>query len=517
MLHIGPALLRTHVGLAFALALCIPSVIQGAPVTIQLNAPTYAGQRVLLYRTMDLFTGRLELLTHTRVDDAGRATVEADVEGTVKGRLRIGEVNADLWLRAGSYTIDFPAPDPRLARSVNGTTSVDPIFHGLDAMDINALIGDLNERLDAFLAEDLATDQKAGMQAVDIARRGEGELLPDTARRPGTLFITPVFSAARVDTFERKLRRFYGDVKDPWFWQNLEYGVAGLRFGPRVNDRELFDRYLRNKPVLYDVPEYVRFISSFYAEHLMRGPFRTDERALMSAIDRVQLDSLVQLFRRNDLLNDARMAELVVLLELYANYHNKLFDRQDISALIDAIGNGSVHPEHRTVAANMRWDLTTMRVGSELPSLVLRSPEGMPVRTDTLMREHTLLVVTASWCTYCEKELVALDALRKEYGAFFNVVAIALDRDMGELENYQRKHPQRDWPWLFGGDDPTLADALRVKSIPAFYLLNGTRLTHAPAPSPTDRLAAVLHTLRANVMEREKLRPDDGSRAPKRR
>ena len=85
-------------------------------VHIQLSAPSYVDQRVLLYQCSDLFTGRTELLTHSRIDDKGNALLEAEVSGTVKGTIRIGEVSADLWLNGGSYTIDFPAPDPKKPR-----------------------------------------------------------------------------------------------------------------------------------------------------------------------------------------------------------------------------------------------------------------------------------------------------------------------------------------------------------------------------------------------------------------
>ena len=499
--------------------ICAAAVLSANAVTvhIQVSAPAYVDQRVLLYQCADLFTGRTELLTHSRIDDKGNALLEADVSGTVKATIRIGEVSADLWLNGGSYTIDFPAPDPKKPRSLNGTTTVDPIFKDLDALDINALIGDLNERLDAFLAEDLATDQRAGMQAVDIARRDGGTLMPDSVTRPGTLFITPQFTPARVDTFERKLRTFYADVKNLWFWQNLEYGIAGLRFGPRVNDRDLFDRYLKSKPVLYNVPEYVRFFGSFFEEHLMRNPFRNDEAALMRAVNDAQLDSLKALFAKNDFLKDPVLCELVAIKELYAQYPGKIFDRAAVLKLIDNVSTTSAIPEHKRIAANMLWDLVTMKNGGTLPSLVLRSPEGTPVRVDTMLHDATCIVLTASWCTYCEQEMVAMETLFNEYGAYFNVVGISLDRDMNELEKYVKAHPQRSWPWLFGGDDPTIMDALRLRSIPTFFLLNDNTLVYSPAPPPSNGMAAILHRMKVQADERNKLRPDVAPRSPKRR
>ena len=128
-----------------------------ARVSIALRAPAYAGERVRLYRYLDLLTLRTEVLADATVDANGNATLQADVSGTVKATLRIGTLNGDLWLRGGHYTIGFPAADPRKPRSVNGTTEVDLTFTDVDRLDVNALLADLNMRLDDFIAQDLAT------------------------------------------------------------------------------------------------------------------------------------------------------------------------------------------------------------------------------------------------------------------------------------------------------------------------------------------------------------------------
>lgn len=495
----------------FLLGLLTASLgMNAASVRIELDAPGYKGERALLYRYLDLFTGRTELVGQAVIDAQGKATIDAAVHGTVKGTIRIGAVNCDLWLRSGTYRIGFPVPRPGTPRSLNGTTVVMPEFKDLDRLDINALIGDLNQRLDDFIAQDLATDQQAGMQAVDIARKGQTPQTPDSVTRPGTLFITPSWSTARVDSFENRLRGYYNEVKEPWFWQNLEYGIAGLRFGPRVNDRDLFDRYLKGRPVLYDVPEYVRFIGSFYEGHLLRYPLRAREEGLITWVRAGEPDTVKKLFAEHDLLKDDALCELVMMIELYAQYPGKLLDRAGILRILERLSTASPYPEHRLVAANMRWDLTTMRAGGTLPPLVLRDLQGNQVRIDTSLHDATCLVITAGWCTYCEQELVALETLYKEYGAYMHVVGISLDKSTKDLDTYTKAHPGRDWPWYFGGDDPTIMDLLRIRTVPAFFLLNGNTIAHAPAPPPSNGMAGIFHRIKAQAEEENKLRPDQG-------
>ena len=492
-------------------------------VRINLSAPTYAGQRVLLYRTIDLITLRTELIANTVLDAHGATMIEVDASGTSKASLRIGDVSGDLWMRAGNYTIEFPALDAKTIRSMNGTAHVDLVFKDLDPLDINALVGDLNERLDAFIAEDLATDRAAGMQALDIARKEGGTLHPDSAKRPGTLFITPSWSTARVDSFEMKLRKFYKEVKDPWFWQDLDYGIAGLRFGPRANDKELFDRYLKNKSTLYDVPEFVRFIGSFFEDHIMRYPFRSDAAALTHFIKEAQVDSVKKLFAKHDFLQSDpgskagdRLCELVMMNELYKQYPGKTFDRAGIRKILDQLSANSSYAEHKRIAANMVWDLITMRIGGLLPSLVLRDTNGDAVHLDSLLHDATCIAITASWCTYCEQEMVALEELHKEYGNYVQFISISLDKSWHDLAAYANAHPKRDWRWLYGGDDPTIMDMLRIRSIPAFFLVNDSTLAQAPAPPPSNGMAAIMFRIKAQADEQNKLRPDDGQHPPKR-
>ncbi len=488
-----------------------------ATVRIQLDAPTYAGQRVQLYRYMDLFTLRTELIANTRLDDHGAATIEANVTGTVKAELRIGNVSAELWLRGGNYSVTFPALDAKTSRSMNGTARVDLTFKDLDRFDINALVSDLNERLDGFISEDLATDRARGMQAVDIARKDGNALHADSAKRPGTLFITPNYSAARVDSFEKKLRKFYADVKDPWFWQDLDYGVAGLRFGPRTNDKELFDRYLKGKPVLYDVPEHIRFIGSFFEDHIMRFPFHNDEIALIVSIKEGRMDSVKKLFAKHDFLReDDRLCELVMMNELYKQYPRKMFDRAGILKILEQLGANSTYAEHKRIATNMVRDLTVMRVGGKLPSLVLSDAEGNPVNVDSLLHGATCIAITASWCTYCEQEMVALEQLHADYGNYVQFIGISLDKSIGDLAAYKKAHPKRDWQWLYGGDDPVIMDELRLRSIPSFFLLNDATLAQVPAPPPSNGMAAIMFKIKAQADEQMKLRPDDGQHPPKR-
>ena len=334
------------------------------PFTIRVDASKFSEDVVSLYRIHDLFTQRKVFLVRNIVGADGRSILTGEVKGTAKVQLRIGDHVADLFIRPGSV-LSVTATPTGEARSLSGTTRMDLVFADLDRMDINALTSDANERIDTFIAQDLATDEAAGMQALSIQRKEETSKA-EQPTRPPTLFVTPVLSKAQLDTFDMKMRRFYADVKDPWFAHYLDYGLAGLRIGVRANEKELHEHYLKGKPVLYDDPEYVRFIRTFFADQLEQvGREFPDSLALAPDLSAVR-----KLFQWNDFLRqDEQLAELVTLDQLYLNHAKGIVPQSKAEQILAEAMQHSEFPEHRAIAANMLWDLSAMRVGSVLPDL----------------------------------------------------------------------------------------------------------------------------------------------------
>ncbi|MCB0763746.1 MAG: thioredoxin-like domain-containing protein [Flavobacteriales bacterium] len=459
---------------------------------------------VTLYRYEDLFTQRTKRLARAMFSEANTATLSGEVSGTTKVQVRIGERSADLFIRPGSdlHVEASPAKGPR---NIGGTARLELLFKDLDRMDVNALVADVNERIDAFLADDLATDAARGMQAVDIQRKA-GNGARDTTQRPPTLFVTPVLSQERVDSFAGKLHRFYADVQDPWFAGYLEHSIAGLQFGPRVNDRSVYERYIKGGPVRYDDPEYVRTIRTLFDGALVQVQ-RQWAHALDSALDNGPTDSVVALFRRNDFLRDEPLlAELVAMDQLYLHYHSRIVRPEQAISFLRGVSTGSSAVEHRAIAMNMIWDLLTMRPGTTLPAMRLEDGAGHEVALDSLLKGPSCLVLTASWCTYCDLEMTGLEQLAQAYPGVMTIVVIDLDEDLETMKRYRRSHPERSFIWLHALAEQQVREDLRVRSLPTFLVLNDTVLAHAPAPLPSNGLGAVFQQAKVAREKQERIK-----------
>jgi thiol-disulfide isomerase/thioredoxin len=243
----------------------------------------------------------------------------------------------------------------------------------------------------------------------------------------------------------------------------------------------------------------------------MRFPFRSNETELRSAIAAGDAEGLQLLLARHDFLrDDDRLNELVLLMEVYANYWGTLFDRPGFLKLLEGLAAASPYPEHRTIAANMVWDLTAMRNGAILPSLKLTDLNGDPVLLDELLQGPVLLMLSADWCTLCEQELSALELLYAEHGRTVRFITVSMEADVEALKRRLNAHPGRAWTWLIAGNDRSVMHDLRVKSVPAFFLLNDSTLARSPAPPPSQGLAAILHAITVKADEQQRIKPDRG-------
>lgn len=490
--------------------------LDGATVDLQVEAPSYIGQQATLYRYLDLFTRRLAPLARGVVDHQGRIHLQAEVNGTEKALLLVGSTGADLWLRHGTYHVQMPPPPADQVQTLAGTARVELTFLDLDHLDVNALVGDLNARLDAFLAADLATDDRAGMMAVDRMRSGLEAPVADTARSTRRPYVSPVWDEARVDSFAAQLDKFYQGVEDPWFRHDAEYGIAGLYLGPKANERKLFDRFLKGKPVLYDVPEYVRFFSAFYENFLLRTPFRSHTAALQRNLREGRTDSLKALLAQNDFLRDDRINELVLITNLYVNHAHPDLDKNGIMNVLADVRDRSIYPEHRRITANMIWDLTAGGKGQRLPMAELTDDRGVPVDWNKLQQGYSCILVTKPGNPYNDKEIMAMDKLVREYGDLVRFQYVVLDRSAEELADWRKANAQYAGNWCRPNDQRELLDLWRTRSAPALYVLHDGILETPPGLLPSQGLAAILHKVRTAAERDRQLNRDRGLPPPRR-
>ena len=492
------------------LGLALPSVA-GDTTTVLLHAPGMPGEKVLLYALEDPFTDRPRLLDESRFDPKGTATLQAGVERRTRCFLRLRTGRALLYLEPGAtYRVDMERSTEVGARSIGATHALPIVFTDLDILDVNALVSDLNERLDAFLADHVAGDETAGMTALGQVRGQQDVSRDSTGTRDWGLL--PGLSSQAIDSFAGRLDQFYAEIDDPWFHAHRRYAVAGLYLGPRSNDRDLYERFIQETGVRYDDPEYVRFLRGVFQEHLRTHPFRRHGDAFLDLVKRGEVHAIDSLLKENDLLLDHRLRELVMLDQFYLGYHDQLFDKEGIRTILTDRAAHSPFPEHRALAGNMLWDLTHMTEGGTFPSLELTDLQRQVYDLDLSDTGMTCLAVIASWCTYCEVEIGAFESLAADHAGVSRFVVIGLDSSLTEWGRFASRRDREHVEWAWAPGALALMDQLRLRAVPGFFMVEGERLGNVPGPLPSEGLAAVLHRRRVELQQRGRIR--FGSEAP---
>ena len=125
--------------------------------------------------------------------------------------------------------------------------------------------------------------------------------------------------------------------------------------------------------------------------------------------------------------------------------------------------------------------------------------------------------MTATWCTYCEAEVRALQQLDATYAGVLHHAVLMLDDDREAARAYAVSRNAEGWTWLMTEDPARVRDELRNRTIPAFYLLNDRILARSPAPWPSQGLGAIMHRMQVEAQDRDRIRFGTDAPPPPRR
>jgi len=139
------------------------------------------------------------------------------------------------------------------------------------------------------------------------------------------------------------------------------------------------------------------------------------------------------------------------------------------------------HPEHpwaKELVSIADKENLPILVGDLVPDLLLPMKDGETVRLQSVIENQRLVVldVWASWCAPCrmENRKVLLPLWEKYNADGFQIIAYGLESSRKAWDNAIKKDGANLWLHAshLQGDQNPLMDALRLKTIPANFLLD---------------------------------------------
>lgn len=302
----------------------------------------------------------------------------------------------------------------------------------------------------------------------------------------------------RIDSLRAILNREFGTIDNPFFVNYTTYKLASLEQSSfYYNTAQIARKYLIDKPVLYENPEYMDFFNNFFSKYISVTSIplhKIDFRPLFRKPDPEKV--LMNALATDTLLKNDQLRELVLLKGLMEWYSMPGFETSDILAVIHTIQKTSVYSENRVVATNLIVFLTRLKPGGEAPAFTLQDRNQNEISLKDFKGKPVLLCFWTTWCDECLIEMDFLAPLYEKYKGKIRFLSISADKYFSKMLLFINMKKDCTWDFAHIGDRmETLVD-YDVRSYPLYVLIDSEgKIFRYPAGSPGRDLEAEIQQI----------------------
>jgi peroxiredoxin len=437
-------------------------------VTINGSAKAYEKREIGLWIYNDLVSNTQKQLSYTTIDSLGNFILEFNAKEILYITLKIDKHIASMYIQPGTvYDVIIAAPDSTTYQNPNIEHDVKISIRLNSKTEINALTMDYDKRFDDFLT----------VNYNDFLRRAP---------------------QAKIDSFRLAMVNFYSTVTNPYFNNYISYSIAALEKNTKMSDKKLFEAYIQNKPILYNHPEYMNFLNSFYKQKLQSFALSKQGSDVSFIInDRASFPAAANALKRSAFITNDTIAELVLLKGLNETYHDGTFRKSAIKAILQQMVSDSRIPEHQKIAQNILNSFSSLQKGTMAPGFELPDKAGVTHNLDQLRnKKYVYVMFYDKDCSACMEQMKVIPALKKTYGERIEFVSISDDKTSIELRNFQLKNPKFDWLFMYDNTSGQLKKQYEIVSLPAYFLIDPDgKFVRVPADSPAENIEQLFFDL----------------------
>ena len=292
----------------------------------------------------------------------------------------------------------------------------------------------------------------------------------------------------KLDSLNNLLNQEFGDVTNTYFNNYVTYKIAGIeQMASLAGRKKLYQKYIENKPILYNNIEYMNFFLQFYDKFIFNGKHNVHDNELKYYINESKdynklMDSLgVDIYVKNEIIR-----EIVFLQGLKDVYYVKKYDAQNISEILRRFSLKTKFKEHKLIAQNLITSIKSLNIGSPAPDFRLQDIKGKSYTLNSFKGKYTYLCFFTTWCGGCMPEIEGMKALKAKYEKDFNFVCISVDKEIMTLNFYLQKR-KYDWYFLHYGANIELLENYNIATYPVFFIIDKTgNIIKYPAPKPSE-------------------------------
>jgi len=448
-------MIRTSLIVILVLVPCF--YIFGQNVTVHGRAPGFTGKHVYLNCYSDYLSQAYKKLDYAIIDTAGNFSLNANLDKITETFIQIQDKSGVLYLdpETSDYYIYFPSLEQQ--DYYNGK-SVQLVMDSLDKNDINTLIIDYQQRLNHFL------------------HVGPYDASNDTTWNLARIILSPE-GLEEIRKFEAACNAEYSNVEHPFFLDYVNYSIAGYeQFAGGLdninhNKKWIYSKYILDKDILYNNPNYMYFLFEFYEKPFnMLG--RTNFVALEELVnDYASYGLLLNLIRSEYLLQDPQISELILIKGIMEEYHSGRYYKENLIHILDSVHLSSPFEQNKKLANNLKHILTRLEKGYTAPNFSLITTQLDTITRDSFNKKYIYLDFFHTESTSSLSEKLLIPDLKTKYGKYIEFISICLDEDPKALNRFLKQNPTYDWHFAHYEGDLTLLENYNVRSVPCYYLI----------------------------------------------
>lgn len=445
----------------FLLQFLIIGVLSSQNITIRGSEPQYAGKEITFYCYSDRIIFSKNELGSCIVNENGDFAIAFTSIPTLQVFADLGNYQVYLFTEPGNeYQIKLP---PRVDKSI--ADKLNPYFREelIHLGIVNPWPDELNGKIRHF--DDFFTPifRKYALKA----------------------YLQTQFS--NLDSTLRVVDDLYGKDPNIYFQCYVIYKTALLREMSSKKKRDIAIPSAEfSIPVLINNPAFGEWFIQVYRNYFQYLT-RLDQEGypLYEIINmRRSYHALSESVMKIDAFPNDTIQELILLKGLYDEYFSDEFDEMAILDVLDSLIYSTSFDYITSLAKNIKYRLTRLKVGQTPPNFELVTFEGDTVTLNDLIGKYVYLNFCTSNSYPCLNDFNLLKSLQEKYPDQLRVVTISVDKDNARMKSTIQT---KDYSWIFleSGIHSKVIEEYDIRTYPTYFLIDPQGLlVISPAPGP---------------------------------
>jgi peroxiredoxin len=483
--------------LLLILCLALTSSLLAEPVVIVGKAPTHVGKEIAVFETLDLISGKRELVNYTRVEEDGSFRLQFELAQEASLDIQVMNLIARLYTIPGEqYEVDFPTHSEAKVYAFDYLDVVLDVKQE-DPRGVNASLQGFDNDYAAFWAKyenHFHMLRSSGSASYDASRGKESD--EESAEEHNPVDTEELLAA--IELFEKNTLNAYGRaMENEYVAHYIEFAIARLMYGSGLKREQIYRDYLVDAGVHYNNAMYINFIKEFYHEFLRTTDTETAKSAMKAVNARRSYADLDSTIVSDLTVGEDELRQLVLSHALKEAFFFQTYSRDGILTVLGQQAElADAYPEVSAIAANL---LTTIKKGIrgyEVPDFEMLDHEDNKVKLSDYRGKYVYLGFFTSSCESCEKEMLLMKKIfTKNPG--IEVVSASMDYNYYSFQTYLATHVDFDWTFLYGPSERMIRDYLPLRSVPEFYLIDPEgKLMYNYTRKPSEGISLMLEGIR---------------------